>query len=75
MAKENSILESCISKYKEENGDLCSNLEDSDIFEMFAAEQILKDYDLDMEEISSGLVGGGEIMVLMGSTCFSIMNY
>ena len=59
MAKENSILESCISKYKEEIGDLCSNLEDSDIFEMFAAEQILKDYDLDMEEISSGLVGGG----------------
>lgn len=31
----------------------------SDFFELFTAEQILKDFDLSYEEIESGLVGGG----------------
>src|SRR5579864_5940902 len=31
----------------------------SEFFEMFVAEQVLKDYDLSDEEIESGLVGAG----------------
>jgi len=34
-------------------------LSDNDYFEIFTAEQILKDFDLSYEEIQSGLVGGG----------------
>ncbi|MDE0100015.1 MAG: AIPR family protein [Truepera sp.] len=34
--------------------------EDSSFFELFTAEQVLKDYDLSYDEIESGLVGGGQ---------------
>jgi hypothetical protein len=36
-----------------------SELSDADYFEYFAASEVLKDFDLDTDEIQSGIVGGG----------------
>jgi hypothetical protein len=35
------------------------SMSESDFFELFAAEQVLKDFDLSYEEITSGIVAGG----------------
>lgn len=54
MANKNLILEEILKKYNE-NSEKGS---DSDAnFELFAAEQLLKDKNLDQEEIESGLLG------------------
>jgi len=39
--------------------ELAPDLTPSDYFEIFTAEQILKDFDLSYDEIASGIVGGG----------------
>lgn len=39
--------------------DIAPDLSEPDFFEVFTAEQILKDYDLSYEEITSGIVGNG----------------
>ena len=53
MAK-NIILEEIIKQYKE---GFDENIKDDKIFEYFAAEQLLKDENLDEDEINSGLIG------------------
>jgi hypothetical protein len=39
--------------------EIAPELTDSDYFEIFTAEQVLKQYDLSYEEMQSGIVGGG----------------
>lgn len=53
MAK-NIILEGIIKQYRE---GFDENINDDKLFEYFAAEQLLKDENLDEDEINSGLVG------------------
>lgn len=56
MANKNLILEEILKQYNENSG----KGSDSDAnFEFFAAEQLLKDKNLDQEEIESGLLGAG----------------
>ncbi len=43
---------------RESHNERAPDLDDSDYFELFAAEQVLKDYQLTDDEIESGLVGG-----------------
>ncbi len=50
------ILDSTLAQSKY---DLFQDMKDDDYFELFSAEQILKNYDLSYEEIESGIVGGG----------------
>ena len=49
----NVILEEILKQYK----DNLSKTDDSKIFEYFAAEQLLKDENLDEEELETGLIG------------------
>jgi hypothetical protein len=51
------LLEQLLSKNKEK---IAPELNDSDFFELFISEEILKDYNLDYEEIEYGIVGGGD---------------
>lgn len=44
---------------KEKQLSVASTLNESEYFELFTAEQILKDFDLSYDEIQKGLVGGG----------------
>jgi len=44
---------------KQRSGDLSKPISESRFFELFTAEQILKDYDVSWEEIESGIVGDG----------------
>lgn len=39
--------------------EIAPELTESDYFEIFSAEQVLKEYDLNYDEIQSGIVGGG----------------
>ena len=55
MANKNIILEEILKQYKEEFADNLIN--DDRNFEHFAAEQLLKDENLDEDEINSGLIG------------------
>ena len=55
MARMNSILEEILKQYKETATDSSTN--DDENFERFAAEQLLKDENLDEDEIISGLIG------------------
>lgn len=58
MTKSNDVIildETLSQKLKE----IAPELSPSDFFEIFTAEQILKDYDLSYDEITSGIVGGG----------------
>ena len=57
MTNNNRIILEGILKNKKAAIDPSST--ESDFFEMFTAEQILKDYDLSYEEIVSGIVGNG----------------
>lgn len=50
------ILDKILEQRKNE---VAPDLSDSDFFEIFATEQVLKDFDLSYEEIRSGIVGGG----------------
>ncbi len=50
------ILNQVLDQRRQE---VAPNLDASTYFEVFTAEQILKDYDLSYDEIVSGLVGGG----------------
>ena len=45
---------------EEANKTRAPDLEANDFFELFAAEQVLKDFDLTDEDISNGQVGGGD---------------
>lgn len=49
------ILEGVLDNFKETAP---TDLSDAQIFDLFAAEQILKDYDLSTDEISAGLTDG-----------------
>lgn len=51
------ILDDIISTSKSEN---CPDESNENYFEFFAAEQILKPYDLDYNELQSGIVGSGD---------------
>lgn len=51
------VLESVISQKRE---DSAQSLSDSEYFELFSFEQILKDNDLSYDELSSGSVDGGD---------------
>jgi hypothetical protein len=44
---------------EQKHKEIAPSLSMSDYFEMFTAEQILKDYDLSYDEIQTGIVGGG----------------
>ena len=55
MARMNIILEEILKQYKETATDSSTN--DDENFERFAAEQLLKDENLDEDEIISGLIG------------------
>lgn len=55
MASKNIILEEILKQYKESATDNLIN--DDKNFEYFAAEQLLKDENLDEDEINSGLIG------------------
>ena len=55
MASKNIILEEILKQYKEAATDKLIN--DDKNFEYFAAEQLLKDENLDEDEINSGLIG------------------
>ena len=55
MASKNIILEEILKQYKEAATDKLIN--DDKSFEYFAAEQLLKDENLDEDEINSGLIG------------------
>ena len=55
MANKNIILEEILKHYKKEASD--SSINDDKNFEYFAAEQLLKDENLDEDEISLGLIG------------------
>jgi hypothetical protein len=50
------ILDSVLQQQRQQ---LAPTLSESEFFEVFAAEQALKDYDLSYEEIRSGIVDGG----------------
>lgn len=50
------LLDSLVEKSKAQLG---TNKEDSEIFELFSFDQILKDYDLSFEELESGWTDGG----------------
>lgn len=56
MAKKNIILEEILKQYKETTND--NSINDDKNFEYFVAEQLLKDENLDEDEIGSGLIGG-----------------
>jgi len=43
----------------ERRQEIASELSESNFFEVFSAEQVLKDYDLSYEELRSGIVGNG----------------
>lgn len=55
MASKNIILEEILKQYKETTTD--NSINDDKNFEYFAAEQLLKDENLDEDEINSGLIG------------------
>ena len=55
MASKNIILEEILKQYKEAATD--NLIDDDKNFEYFAAEQLLKDENLDEDEINSGLIG------------------
>lgn len=55
-ANDKIILEQIIEQAHKERA---SSSSENDFFEIFVAEQVLKDYDLDYDEIESGLIGGG----------------
>ena len=55
MTKKNIILEEILRQYKKVT--INNSLNDDESFEYFAAEQLLKDENLDEDEISSGLIG------------------
>ncbi|MEK6977649.1 MAG: AIPR family protein [Candidatus Hydrothermarchaeota archaeon] len=50
------ILDNVIEQRKQQ---IAPTLSDSDYFELFTAEQLLKDFDLSYDEIESGIIGGG----------------
>jgi hypothetical protein len=57
MAKNDRIILDEILKQRQAEVD--PNATPSEFFELFSAEQVLKDYDLSYDEIDSGLVGDG----------------
>lgn len=59
MSKENTVLEAIIKKYKE-NKFKEEGIDDDKIFEYFAAEQLLKNEEIDDNKIRSGLIGNSK---------------
>lgn len=59
MSKKNIDLETIIKKYKE-NKFKEEGIDDDKIFEYFAAEQLLKDEEIDDNKIRSGLIGNSK---------------
>lgn len=58
MANNDVVL---LEKVLEAKRDLApEKLEDHEYFELFAAEQVLRDYDLSTDELLDGIVGGGD---------------
>jgi hypothetical protein len=56
-ANDKIILEQII---EQEHRERASSSAKTDFFEIFVAEQVLKDYDLGYDEIESGIIGGGD---------------
>ena len=50
------ILDSIINQKKQE---VAEDLSESDFFEVFTSDQILKNYELSYEELKDGKIGGG----------------
>lgn len=61
------ILDQVLSQTRE---GVAESLSESKFFELFCAEQILKDYDLSYDEIQSGLVGGSHDGGIDSVYCF-----
>ena len=57
MASNDKIILDQILQQKHK--DIAQSISASDYFEIFTAEQVLKDYDLSYDDIQSGIVGGG----------------
>jgi len=57
MASNDQIILDQVLDQQREN--IAPTLDQATYFEMFAAEQVLKDYDLSYDEIESGIVAGG----------------
>ena len=55
-ANDRVLLENLL---KQQNAEQAPNLSADDFFEFFVADQVLKDYDLTLEEIRDGIVDGG----------------
>ena len=51
------ILNSILKEYKKQKDE---NLSSSEIFELFSNEQILKDFDLNDDELMEGVIDGGD---------------
>ncbi len=51
------VLDQILQQRKKE---IDPSADDSSFFELFTAEQVLKDFDLSYDEIESGLIGGGQ---------------
>ena len=51
------VLDQILEQRKKE---IDPSADDSSFFELFTAEQVLKDFDLSYDEIESGLIGGGQ---------------
>jgi hypothetical protein len=56
MSNDKIILDQILDAKKQQ---LAPNMPETDFFEVFTAEQILKDYDLSYEELAAGIVGSG----------------
>ncbi|WP_274307017.1 AIPR family protein [Solibacillus daqui] len=53
------LLDTILNEYADQLG-MTTPVEKDSVFEIFAAEQLLKQKDLDSEEIRNGLIGGGK---------------
>jgi len=55
MSNERIILEGCLSQYKNDNE---LSVRDSDVFELFALNEIKKSYKLSFENLQNSIVEG-----------------
>ena len=76
MANKNILLEGILKQYKENFGEL---IDENKSFEYFSAEQLLKEENLDEEEIENGLIGNsndngidGFFIILDGEAIYQI---
>ena len=68
MATNDKIILDEVLKQRKAEIDPASS--ESEFFELFAAEQVLKDHDLSYDEIEFGLIGSGGCPVRVSAACF-----